>query len=1045
MSTEPPVWRDAVARVESFAADGTAIRLGTAFLVAPQLAVTALHVVGDRTSNPPRFLSERLRLRFRDGVVDVSIETSRCSRDNDWVLLRLSKEVKAKPVMFAASADDGTRWACRGFPDASPDDALDCAGTITTSHHYIGGVRALQLFCQEAAAGMGMPVKGLSGSPVVVDGAVIGVLRKALLEGGNILDIAGAPARARAGTLFAAPSETILEACVDLGLLRQTAPDRDIQVSVAGLPPTSANLFGRDQQLAELSATWGNLNVKVVQVVAWGGVGKSALINRWLREMGASYGGAHRVYAWSFYRQDMSGPGASAELFVQEALAWFGDPDPQRGSAWARGQRLAALVRERRTLLILDGLEPLQRPPGPQEGKLTDLALIALLRDLAAHNPGMCVITTRLKVADLSDFEGHGLNTMALTHLDPPAGAKLLRSLDVGGADADLESASAAFDGHALALTLLAGFIADAYDGDIRRRAEIPAILDDDAQGGHARRVMASYVKWLGPGAELDLLHLLGLFDRPADENVLLRLCETAKPGFTDHLAGLTPTQWKQLLTHLERLQLLKRHERTGQATLETHPLVREYFGRHFHSARPSAWRTGNSQLFDYYAALAPTLPETLEAMEPLFRAVGHGCRAGRAREAFLKVYLPRIMRGSDIFAARKLNALTSLIATLTSFFENGDWAGKVVSDEQGAPALNPPEVLTILMHAGPALAATRGWAAPELHAVYHHARQLSAELKVAPLLVQALKGLWIHHLTRGELQIAKELASEMSAVRDAADRGQRTAAVELEVDEALGDTAFWLGNFREAVVHLARGAGLYGKNSGSTQELLHGRDPGIMCLCYQSIAGWILGDDVIALQQMGKALSALPALPPFTQCYVLSFASWLDTLRGADADSAAKAERLVALAAEHGFPSWLAVGGLVLGRRLALAGQPNEGLNQIAGGIPVWRATAGELVCCYYLGAMAQTCVDVRQPGPGLKAIREALSISKRTGAPFYDSELHRLNAELLVLLDAGNRDTACAELRLAIQIAKDQSAKGLEARIAVSLQALGCGSIDG
>jgi hypothetical protein len=47
--------------------------------------------------------------------------------------------------------------------------------------------------------------------------------------------------------------------------------------------------------------------------------------------------------------------------------------------------------------MILDGLEPLQNPPGPQEERLRESSLQALLRELAAFNKGLCVITT-LKV-----------------------------------------------------------------------------------------------------------------------------------------------------------------------------------------------------------------------------------------------------------------------------------------------------------------------------------------------------------------------------------------------------------------------------------------------------------------------------------------------------------------------------------------------------------------------------------------------------------------------------------------------------------------------
>ena len=96
---------------------------------------------------------------------------------------------------------------------------------------------------------------------------------------------------------------------------------------------------------------------------------------------------------------------SSADEFLDAALHWFGDPDPRLGTAWEKGERLAKLVGHRRTLLVLDGLEPLQNPPGAQEGRLRDPSLQALLRELAAFNMGLCVITTRLPVADLSDHE----------------------------------------------------------------------------------------------------------------------------------------------------------------------------------------------------------------------------------------------------------------------------------------------------------------------------------------------------------------------------------------------------------------------------------------------------------------------------------------------------------------------------------------------------------------------------------------------------------------------------------------------------------------
>src|SRR5258708_32224083 len=143
------------------------------------------------------------------------------------------------------------------------------------------------------------------------------------------------------------------------------------------------------------------------------------------------YRSAELVFGWSFYRQGTSGDTSSADEFLDVALSWFGDPDPRLGTPWEKGERLAKLVAHRRTLLVLDGLEPLQNPPGPQEGALREPSLQALLRELAAFNTGLCLITTRSPVADIADRQTTSALRRDLEHLSRDAGAKLLRALGV--------------------------------------------------------------------------------------------------------------------------------------------------------------------------------------------------------------------------------------------------------------------------------------------------------------------------------------------------------------------------------------------------------------------------------------------------------------------------------------------------------------------------------------------------------------------------------------------------------------------------------------
>jgi TIR domain/NACHT domain len=263
--------------------------------------------------------------------------------------------------------------------------------------------------------------------------------------------------------------------------------------------------------LAFLNDAWTSEHVNVVTIVAWAGVGKSTLVNHWLGRMAAEdYRSAQLVFGWSFYRQGTSGESSSADEFLDAALAWFGDPDPRIGTAWEKGERLAKLVAHRRTILVLDGLEPLQNPPGPQEGRVREPSLQALLRELAAFNKGLCVITTRLPIADIADRAGVTALRRELEQLSSDSGAKLLRALGVTGQEAELQSASDEFGGHCLALTLLGSYLSDAYDGDIRCRKEVSERLAYDVrQGVHARKVMESYQTWFREGPELSVLRIL--------------------------------------------------------------------------------------------------------------------------------------------------------------------------------------------------------------------------------------------------------------------------------------------------------------------------------------------------------------------------------------------------------------------------------------------------------------------------------------------------------------------------------------------------------
>jgi hypothetical protein len=142
--------------------------------------------------------------------------------------------------------------------------------------------------------------------------------------------------------------------------------------------------------------------------------------------------------------------------------------------------------------------------------------------------------------------------------------------------------------------------------------------------------------------------------------------------GLTGSLTNLSQSGRRTILARLRRARLLVGEDPHNPGQVDTHPLVREYFGEQLRSQQTEAWKECNQRLFTHYRALAPQLPETLRAMEPLFSAVICGCNAGLYREALHEVYIPRVQRGNACFAANVLGARGALLSVLAHFFEVG-------------------------------------------------------------------------------------------------------------------------------------------------------------------------------------------------------------------------------------------------------------------------------------------------------------------------------------------------------------------------------------
>jgi len=449
----------------------------------------------------------------------------------------------------------------------------------------------------------------------------------------------------------------------------------DVKTCFHHSPIANNEIFiGREKYLKMLDESWKNFETNIFCFVAWGGMGKTSLVMNWLNRMKKNdWAGASHIYIWTFHSQGTSeNRQTSAELFFNNALKWFNEPNPEKIKN--KGLHLADLIKKRRSIIVLDGLEPLQHPP-IDRGRIKDSELNDFLKELAVQNLGLCIITTRIKIESFN-FNDPIVIVKDLDSLSEKSGIELLKYFDLQGSERDFQGAVNEFGGHPLSLNLLANLIKTQYkrDKNIAHYKNIEKLVcERDNLAKHAKRILKSYEKWFNHSIEgkqyLNFLYIMGLFDRPAHINAIWAiLSEPVIDGLTQEIISLTEIEINYIIDDLINLKLISDNEQLE--LYDCHPLIREYFGEQFIKFNSDAWKHANNRLFLFYKNLPlKELPDTFDEMEPLFQAVTHGCQAGKHQEVLEDIYWKRILREGEHYAIHVLGAINADLAALSNFF----------------------------------------------------------------------------------------------------------------------------------------------------------------------------------------------------------------------------------------------------------------------------------------------------------------------------------------------------------------------------------------
>lgn len=352
------------------------------------------------------------------------------------------------------------------------------------------------------------------------------------------------------------------------------------------------------------------------------------------------------------------------------------------------------------------------------------------------------------------------------------------------------------------------------------------------------------------------------------------------------------------------------------------------------------------------------------------------------------------------------------------------------------APPGGPERVgqeLSLRLTLGSALTATRGYAAPEVGETYVRARELSRELGDAPpQLFPVLHGLYRFYHVRGELQPAREAGEQLLKLAVSV----QDSDLFVEAHRALGVPLLWLGDVTSALENLEQGARLYRAQEHRSHASVFGIDPGVVCLSYAALARWHLGHPEQGYNRSCEALALARNLSHHhSLALALVWAAWLHQFRREPQVARAHAEAAIALCAEQGFPLFMTMGAILRGWALVQEGRGEEGSAQMRQSLADLRATGAGLWQPTFLSLIAEADGRVGQVERGLEVLGEAMAIMDRNDERFYESELHRLKGELLLVSIPADLSGAERCFQIALEVAERQMAKSLGLRAALSL----------
>ncbi len=330
-----------------------------------------------------------------------------------------------------------------------------------------------------------------------------------------------------------------------------------------------------------------------------------------------------------------------------------------------------------------------------------------------------------------------------------------------------------------------------------------------------------------------------------------------------------------------------------------------------------------------------------------------------------------------------------------------------------------------------PTMRATRG-SALDTERVLARAHDLVAQTGTIAEQMTVLIGFWNLHWGRAEHRAAFEIAQRCMAL--ATQHHHRKALG--DANRMLGFSLVTMGKFAEARRALTTAIDLATFPGDELHEL---RQRGLgrgrhTVFSYLARALWLLGYPQQAIAASAQSVCGARSEGSAVEVAVGLTGEMLIGVFGGDSQRlATQVDELVAYSAEHNLINYEQWGRFCQGTILAARGNLQEGITIMRSAMASAEGMDAQVFRPMQFGLLATAYSQLGQPEVGLDLLDHALQAARKTEELFFEAELCRRQAELL--LGVGKKDEAESSLHTSLAIARNQEARWWELRSAVTL----------